>query len=522
MSSNSKKFDHYLLTVIVISALFVIYWSAFAFFKYHSFGSYFWDIGQEAYSMYIHLHNPGLIGGLQFLAFSNHISIFKLLLLPIFAVYQNPMTLVLLQDVALALCAIVAYFIGRDIIKTRFVGFALALAFLLNPGVRGIVFFDVHVEAFIPLFFLLSFYFYMRNRRNLFLASYILMLSVIETAPFVGISLLAGLLLYELVYVPKKTKAEVSARKSRLALLATAFLISLVFIAFYYYVSTTLISSYQQGDYSAMPPFLRIVNFLSIQVKALGNTGGVQYNQNAVAYLMLWGVMILFFGFGLTGFRNIILTLVLIAPWILEVLILHNTVFSVLYYHYYAYVVGGALVAAALGFMIVMKGGGRASTIKTKRFVRVLASLMIAMSVVVSVVMLSGLPDIPGFSPTNWHQIQNYSVVENALSIIPSNASAMAQPSIAAHLYRVLYIELPPNETVGGFSPTGFVNNFNISTYYTKPDYIVLDKQLPDYYLFNSTQFNIYSYMGQNYTPYYSAGGLEIYKKGAGISSTLP
>jgi uncharacterized membrane protein len=526
------KFDGYLLAMVAASLLFVIYWVTYAFYRYQSFGSYFWDLGQETYSMYVHLHSPGLVYGLQFLAFSNHLSVFKVLLLPIFALYQNPMTLILLQDVAVALCAVVAYLIGRDLVKSKPVGLALGLAFLLSPGVRGIVFFDVHAEAFIPLFFLLSFYFYMRNRKGPFFASYILMLSVIETAPFVGISLLAALLLYEFVYVPAKTPAEIVARKGRLKVIAAAFLVSLLFILFYYYVANSLVSMYRLGDYNAMPPFLRIVNFLSIQVKTLGNTGGVQYNQGAIAYLMLWGLLILFLGFGLTGFRNIILTLILVSPWILEVLILHNTVFSVLYYHYYAYVVGGAVVAAALGFMIIVKKKKRAFHIRTERFVRILASLTVVMAVIVSAILLPALPNLPGFLPTNWKTLQNYSTVESALDTIPSNASVLTQPSIASHLYRVVYLELPPDDTVGGFSPVGFVNNFDIVTYYNStPEYIILDKQLPDYALFNSSnvlfngrsgsyanpvnvsQFDVNAYMGGNYSLHSSSGGLEIYKR---------
>ncbi|MDE1865990.1 MAG: DUF2079 domain-containing protein [Candidatus Micrarchaeota archaeon] len=516
--AKKRDLDIYLIFVILASILFVAYWVSLTFYKYVSFNEYFWDLGQETYSMYIHLHNPGLIGGLQFLVFSNHISIFKLLLLPIFAVYQNPMTLVLIQDVSIGLCAIVAYLIGRDIVKNRFVGLALGIAFLLNPGVRGIAFFDVHIEAFIPLFLLLSFYFYMRGRRICFIASYITMLSLVETAPFVGISFILAMLLYELVYVKPRSAAEHSSRKGRIAILSAAFIITIAFMLFYYYVASSLISAYGRGDYSAMPPFLKLVNFLSIQVKSLGNLGGVQYSRTAIPYLVLWGALVMLFGFGLTGFRNIILTGILVSPWILEVLVLHNVIFSVLYYHYYAYVVGGALIAATLGFLIISRGvSTRARNIG--RRVRILAALAIVMSFALSAMLLVALPDLPGLLPTNWNAVNSYAAVSVMLGSIPHNASVMSQPSIATHLYRILYVELPPNESVGGFTPTGFVNNFNITTYYTVPEYVVVNNHFPDYALFNNTRFNVYSYMAGNYTLEASAGGFNLYKRVGGAST---
>ncbi|MDE1865682.1 MAG: DUF2079 domain-containing protein [Candidatus Micrarchaeota archaeon] len=511
-AGNKKaRFDFYLAVILVCSVLFTAYWTAFTLYKYIGFRNSFYDLGQETYFMYVHLHYPGLIGGLQFLVFSNHISPFKLLLLPVFALYQSPMALVLLQDVALALCAVVAYMIGRDVVKSRFVGLALGLAFLVSPGVRGIAYFDAHVEAFIPLFFLLSFYFYMRERRICFLASYIAMISTIETAPFVGISLLLGLLFYELVHERAGRRADISRRNRRLKLLLAAFLISVAFIAFYYYVINALLSSYSMGGYSGMPPFLKVVNFLSIQTQSLGNISGVAFNRSALPVLVWWGILILFFGFGLTGFRNIVLTGILISPWVLELIVIHNTDFAALIGYYYSYSLGGALAAAALGFMIIM---GKRGSKDRNRLIGILAAVTIVLSVFLSLGFLFEPYYFQHFVPSNWTVVSNYSQVEGFLMTIPPNSSVMAQPSIAAHLYWIKYIELPPNETVWGFTQTGFSYNIdNITSFYRTPDYIVINRNLSDFNRLSGPEFQVDEYMGNNYTEALLSGGFRVYKR---------
>jgi len=74
-----------------------------------------------------------------------------------------------------------------------------------------------------------------------------------------------------------------------------------------------------------------------------------------------------------------------------------------------------------------------------------------------------------------------------------------------------LGLELPPDYRVGGFTPAG-LRAENITLFYTRPEYVAFDPELPDFIYLNSTGFNIYDYMGVNYTPYSSADGLKIYK----------
>ena len=280
---KKSNIDLHLVLVLIMCALFVAYWTSFTFYRYVGFNNGYVDLGQQTYSLYLHLHYAYVIPGLQYLSFATHIDPFEVLLIPLFALSPNPIGFAFMQDVALALAAVVAYFIGRDVAKNRYFGLALAIAFLINPGVRGMVLFDVHPEAFIPLFFLLSFYFYMRGRRAYFLVCYAAMLSIIESVPAIGITLLVGLLLYEgLTYKRTDTKLGILERKKRIRSIFIAFLITLLFIAFYGYAVNSLISAYNNGAYGNMPTSIRVVNYPSIQFKALGNPGAVNYNHASI------------------------------------------------------------------------------------------------------------------------------------------------------------------------------------------------------------------------------------------------
>jgi hypothetical protein len=83
----------------------------------------------------------------------------------------------------------------------------------------------------------------------------------------------------------------------------------------------------------------------------------------------------------------------------------------------------------------------------------------------------------------------------------------MAQGSISPHLYSMLYVENPPDEKPPWFEA------LNYTTYWFTPNYIILDKNLGDFGPMVSNSFNVYAYMGDNYSIYYSSNGLIIYKR---------
>ena len=93
------------------------------------------------------------------------------------------------------------------------------------------------------------------------------------------------------------------------------------------------------------------------------------------------------------------------------------------------------------------------------------------------------------------------------LEMIPKNASVMAQPTLALHIFYIHNLELPPIYGNDGYYLS------NLTVYWFKPTYIVMDKNLSDYGDFLNSSFNVYNYMDKNYTLYYNQSGFYIYKR---------
>lgn len=514
---TQKEKDHVLkdrlfLLLLLFLAIYVIFWVGLTLNKYFSFGVAWFDLGLETYSFFIHVGSYSATSGLQFVSFANHIDPFEVLLLPAFVLYQNPITLLVLQDVFLAATSIVIYLIGKNIVKNKQIGFALAIAFLINPGVIGITLYDFHSEAFIPFFYLLCFYFYFRGRMKLFVLSYVFLVSVMETTVAVAMSLLLGLLVYELFESGSKNKNWQESRR-RFSFIGICFAIGIVFSLFYSLTVSQLISGYANGNYQSLPQDLKVMNFMQYQINSILTLGNRNLTGVALAsflILSITGIIILVFGFGYYTLKVPITTFVLLAPWLFEVFILHNVVFPALNNEYYAYAIGGAVVAACLGIM-----KGKSSEEKTGWREKDRNKITVIMAAALSICFWGMLFTPQLFelgNPLNWFAPNETMMnLNSAVQLLNANSTIMTQPKIATHMYEFRNLEMPPDFqeygfNVGGFTPTSMV------LYWFRPDYIIMDENLSDYYFMNNSVFNIYQYMDNNYTFYRAFGGVVIYR----------
>lgn len=503
--------DFYLFLMIFIAVSYILYWTYFEFYRYSTFQSSYFDMGYMPHSLYLHLYAPQLVPGLQYLVFGEHLSLFAFPLLGVFAVIQSPITLILLQEISLGLASIVTYIIGKNLLRNRMLGLTLGLAFLINAGVRGITVYDFHLEGFIPLFYLLAFYFYMDGSKKWFAIVYTLLLSTIETSLAVGLTLLAGLFFYEFVCNKKLKGVERIKQQNRIRMLFLGIAITAAFGVFYISIANSLTASYQSGEYSLTPPNQKLINFFSFQLQTLENPGGVAYDPYSLYLGGSAGLINIFLGFGITSLVNPLLTMIFTSPWIGEVFVLHNLVFATFYNEYYAYAIGGALVSSVLGILIVSKT-------KVSRLLKwifpsnpyQIAGTLLSLSVIISILLFLITFPLQPFLLNNAPNL-NYSQIDSQLSKIPTNASLMTDVSLNPHLYYVQNLELTPNIKLEGFTPSGF-STINAPLYWFKPTYIAFDKNLSDFNTIQNTNFSIYTYMGSNYTLYSSTQGLEIYR----------
>ncbi|MEM4067052.1 MAG: DUF2079 domain-containing protein, partial [Candidatus Micrarchaeaceae archaeon] len=159
------------VVAVFLTLLSMIYWTAFGFNAFYTFHEY-QDLGIFAYNMWYDIHFPGVMHGLQLLVFGNHVAPDQLfIILPLFYLDQSPLTLLFIQAAILSCTALVIYFVANNLLNDEKLAFLIFLAFLLNPGMHGMLVFDYHAESMIILFYILTFYFLMKARFKLFIAA---------------------------------------------------------------------------------------------------------------------------------------------------------------------------------------------------------------------------------------------------------------------------------------------------------------------------------------------------------------
>jgi len=184
----------YSVIVYVGIVAYAITLSYYTILKYYTFHTHAADLGifaqALASTLYYHrlfyesvdvaiIPKPGPIG-YSFL--DVHFSPTLFLLLPIYAVYPSPTTLLIAQSVIVALGALPIYWLGRWLGREN-LGALFALAYLMNPLVQGANSFDFHMETlFMPLA-LYATYALLTRKWSIYYPLLLLTLGTIEFAP---------------------------------------------------------------------------------------------------------------------------------------------------------------------------------------------------------------------------------------------------------------------------------------------------------------------------------------------------
>jgi uncharacterized membrane protein len=99
--------------------------------------------------------------------FSEHFSPLLLLLLPCYLIYDNPITLMIIQGTAVALSTIPLYHIARVYLPGKLAPVSIVAAYLNYFYLLNGLMFDFHIEIFMPVCILVAFWF-LRQRRPVY------------------------------------------------------------------------------------------------------------------------------------------------------------------------------------------------------------------------------------------------------------------------------------------------------------------------------------------------------------------
>ncbi|MGC8537398.1 MAG: DUF2079 domain-containing protein [Candidatus Micrarchaeia archaeon] len=467
-----EKECKYLYLIIIAATLSTIFWTAYGVYNYAAFVYTYNDIGREIQSFYLLLYHPSIVNGLQYLVISNHIAPDEVVFVaPIMYLYFSPYTLFFIESFVLSFTAVLLFVITKRLTGSNPFAFVLSLAYLLNPGMQGMLIFEFHEEFLIIPLLLLVFYYYMKINKRFFYLSLVLLLAVMDSAVFPAIALGIGLLYFEIMH-----NKNLKIRRERLTLAAVILVASLAALLIYSSYAGVLGGAYTDS-YVGITTNLKVLPFDGAPIVNLlighsaSNISEYSHELDTIVFyaspfdvatmvLIILAIAFGVFAFGMTALADPILLTVLIFPWLVQEVALRHIIFGSLFLEYYAYVIGNSIIAAILGYTLIVKTGS-----KSKRSIinklRPLAQSAIVPSVLLSiwVIFLLGIlirvPIIPSASNPCINQL-NWVIAR-----VPDNASLMAMNFIAAHTANHTYIEEIPRSTA--------------DTIYFKPDYVLVD-----------------------------------------------
>ncbi len=154
--------------------------------RHNSFMTHAFDLGIHDQALYNILHSgymrTTLYGPYAIDYLGDHFSPILFLLAPVYALFQDARTLLVLQSVFLAAGAVPVYLLAHEKTRNVLLGLALALSYLLYPALHGVNLRDFHQIALICAPLLAAFYLLERGRTVPFLIALGLALMVKEEA----------------------------------------------------------------------------------------------------------------------------------------------------------------------------------------------------------------------------------------------------------------------------------------------------------------------------------------------------
>lgn len=427
-----------------------------------------------------------MVSGLQLLEFGNHLSLAPLLLMPIFFICQSIFTLMIFQIVILSLTALAVFFIVKSLTRSPLLGLAFCLAFLLSPGIYSIYIYGFHPESMLLLPYLVIFYSFMKMNKKLFLSSSLLLLATMEVAPFMAATLGAGLFAFAYLYTPDK-----NLKRQRMILSVCLIVLSVAALLLYSHATTSLLGSESTGQYAGIPPIIKLVPFAAQQTSSLSHVGSslsTDYSKFSLlnGAFVIYALWVAFLTFGIAVLFCPELAIVFGAQWLAELFIVRNYNFTVMWYPYFTFVLGGTLIAAVIGMNLAGEKRGYMSKLFAKMAGKNYKPLLMKMTLgtlVVSIIALNLLypffisskaksSTITDFTQaflfqTGPQQRLMYRQLDSMIRLLPPNASVMTQFYIVPHLINRQNIELIPNSGSGlsqhNFIPAYILVDFNAS-----------------------------------------------------------
>jgi len=263
-----------------------------------------------------------------------HFSPVLFLILPFFAIWPRPETLLIFQNIVLVLGIIPLYLIAKHFKLNSKIIIALVLYYLCFPGLIAAVLCDYHPITFFPLFFLSSFYFYLKKHFVPFTLFIIITLLIKE-----NISLFIAFLGSFLFFNRKE-------KKLGIVLFISGIIIFFSLIGF-------IIPSIGTGSYlfQAFYPEATQISEKLISLNDLSDIIGNLVIRTILPFCK-WSVVIFYF---LLAFPGVLLAkfgiLLFVAPFLQKILAINQNYWVIDHFHYNIVFLPLSIIVIVFGYI---------------------------------------------------------------------------------------------------------------------------------------------------------------------------
>ena len=208
--------SEYIVLIMVLA--YSVVFSYFSIMKHYSFRTGAWDLGilvqsiSSATNGKLFTNNVELYYSPTGSHFGVHFSPILFIVVPFFYLIQKVETVLIIQSIILALGAIPIYLISKHCLEHRLSALLLSTAYLMNPSLQGINWYDFHTQAFFPFFILSVTYFLKKRKFLLYILFTIMVLTTMEQATY----FIALYVIYSGWEVKKELKELFSSKKPQL------------------------------------------------------------------------------------------------------------------------------------------------------------------------------------------------------------------------------------------------------------------------------------------------------------------
>ena len=476
---NKKIWKLDVAQVIVWSEIlaYTVVFSLFTISKHRAFHSYAWDLGifNQAFWTTVNLGRVfyytcelHFVKGGSF--FGIHFSPILYSLVPLYALFPGPETLLIIQSFIVGVAAYPLYLIGKKVIDKRY-AILFSLFYLINPVVHGINSYDFHVQIFFPFLIFLSYYFYVSKKWTSHLLSLLLVLMVQEQAVYI-------VFFYGLHEIIEKRQLiyDSLTRGSMPSLEGLTPFVIIILSFLWFYVSSTVIHHYNPQ----LPDELKSVQHFAI-------LGAPEPGQ--IPFYILRNPLSVLSALSFDWYEKLSYLLYLLAPFLFASLfkpgILLPTVpwFAISFLSNYApyYRLGFQYPAYAIPFIFVSSLFGLRELTKhnlSENFstLRNLLTLIIVINIAYAFSFSPLSPLMRGNYPSPSYQkfsrTEHVEKLNDVLELIPGDSSVLTQDNLFPHLSsnEKAYVLFPPIQGENPFYKETLNYLMNLNT-----DYIFID-----------------------------------------------